>query len=224
MPEIFCSTCDRSAPRPVLVCLECPETLTYYCDERCRDKDLQSHKLVCHNPIRTAIYRAGDLLLAIFYTFREAAFEDLEKDGDVLHVSLAESSHQALLHRFPNHLVRLRSDKEKLLALASCTASIACTYELSKHLLKDTTTTIEESLFRDLSSPTSTIRHQPDSTADETDYMHSTLSVEARDGEAYAVLPPSTCTPVAKAGICASCARMGIMHFAVKGSLRAGIG
>ncbi|KAK4501680.1 hypothetical protein PRZ48_007489 [Zasmidium cellare] len=189
MPQIFCSVCDTPAPQPVLICLQCPETPTYYCDTRCRDRDRIPHQKNCNNPVRKAIYRAGDLLQSIFYTFREALYDTsvahVRRNGDVLRIHLNPNPAQVLLHRFPNHLNLSQSDKEQLLSVLSCTDSVAYTCDLSKRLLKDATFGIEETLFCDLRSPFSTLRHHSDGTVDDGETMHSTLTVEAKDGEAY---------------------------------------
>lgn len=143
MVSTFCSLCNRAAPRPVLICPECPETPTYYCDTQCRDRDQVNHQKDCNDPTRKLIYRAGDLLQKIFFTFRETAFDTaisrVEKDGDVLRVHEDENQanpRRGPLFRFPGHLVPVSSDKEKLLSSVSCTDAVAYTLELSKILLE----------------------------------------------------------------------------------------
>ncbi|KAK4501679.1 hypothetical protein PRZ48_007488 [Zasmidium cellare] len=196
----LCSVCDKPAPRPVLICTQCGEgvdvngapTATAYCEVSCRTKDIENHQKACKDAnIRKQLYRAGDLLQAIFCKFREASFDqDIKqstKSDGVLHIEESFPQGDGRLFRFPHLLVEDPEDVAALLTFSACIHSCAYMYELSQMLLQDITTTIEE-LQISPSTPYLVDRAfniRLPASFDCSPGDHNVLALEATDGNTY---------------------------------------
>lgn len=150
MATEICCVCSKVAPRPVLICMKCSEGVdkhgiaspTYCCEKSCRERGKKEHERLCkHMNVRKQIYRAGELLQAIFYQFREAAFDMRIKRvvksqlGSLL-VSEERYTDDRILFRFPHEMIPDAKDKAKLLTMQACTDGCAFMLELSKALLR----------------------------------------------------------------------------------------
>lgn len=140
MQSQLCASCKKPA---VIACPNCkdspiPDNTTeypgYYCSRVCQYAHKLKHKTTCKRMLqRRLLYRAGDLLQALFYTYRENVFDKQiskieDKDGKLyLHgiKSLKTVGTKLdMLQTFPRHLVTNEADKQHALAyLACCDAS-----------------------------------------------------------------------------------------------------
>ncbi|CZT20358.1 uncharacterized protein RCC_06217 [Ramularia collo-cygni] len=146
----ICSVCSREAPQPLLICFNCSEgtdsdgkiSLTNYCGTRCRDGDDSNHAGICKlKNNRKALYRAGEILQAAFYIWREVAFdiniESVWKNEEgILCYREREYDSGVTLYRFPDHLIPDSRDKVKILSFIACTDAQTHMFELSKRLLE----------------------------------------------------------------------------------------
>lgn len=152
MADETCSRCGSPAPRPLLACLDCVDGLdkngdlnrTYYCTSVCQIFNIKAHAEVCADKnVHKQIYRAGEILQAIFYHFREAAFDikikKIEKRKGKLHMyehyyksNLGDSIH----FRLPVHLLSDPKDKAAVLTYMTCNEASSFLWEISKEMLK----------------------------------------------------------------------------------------
>lgn len=146
-----CVGCGITAPLPVSVCKRCKEgfdengnpAFVVYCETVCCIRDENNHERLCKDSnTRKQLYRAGNLLQAMFLKFREATYDvklvKAVKKGEMLHVyeggyTAAESGP---LYDFPQNLASGRKDQAKLLTFCACEDAVAFIHELSEILLK----------------------------------------------------------------------------------------
>ena len=98
--EASCAVCGVLANKTCQGCLDgidaegATAPRTVYCSVDCQKKHWDSHKTVCKQlKVRKELYRAGDLIKKVYYTFRAHAFEvplrKIEKMGDQIHLHAA---------------------------------------------------------------------------------------------------------------------------------------
>lgn len=107
--EASCAACGAPANNTCRGCLDgidaegAAASRTLYCGVDCQKKHWGSHKTVCKQlKVRKELYRAGDLIKKVYYTFRAHAFEvpvrKIEKTGDEIHLHAALNQPR-VLHR-----------------------------------------------------------------------------------------------------------------------------
>ena len=93
-PTALCARCQKPAPQ---TCSGCKDVLeagskietTHYCSTECQKSDWANHKQLYKSlQTKKAFYRAGSVLLEMFYIYREKAFSKLianieKKDGKI---------------------------------------------------------------------------------------------------------------------------------------------
>lgn len=145
-----CSFCGHEGPRPLLICFKCSEgtnidgiiTPTHYCGTTCRNADKIPHEEACKlRNDRKCIYRAGDLLQAVFYEWRETAFDikvtkAWKRDGILCFLEDTYEPWDPVHFEFPNHLFENAQDKEKMLSANACTDSLFNLNELTQRVLE----------------------------------------------------------------------------------------
>lgn len=150
-----CSHCGKDAAGSCKGCKEDPGAdgdpfKTYYCNPACQKADWATHKSHCLRVQgRKDLYRLGDLIQQIYYTFKENAYDvlirKLEVENGKLRVHLSPFSEEVpgqkcypglpCLVPFPNNMVDNLEDKLGLLVLMACNDSLANTHELVEYLL-----------------------------------------------------------------------------------------
>lgn len=108
--------------------------------------DWESHKQLCLQArARKALYRIGDLLQAMFYMYREVAFDMAvpsieEKDG-IWRIPTGTREevpcvpYMPMLFPFPNHLVKTKEDKQGLLTLMASPDSVGIMHDMVNYLM-----------------------------------------------------------------------------------------
>ena len=147
-----CATCAQPAKQHCPRCIEgldteCRPSPTYYCGKECQIKAWNKHKAICRGvTARKQLFRGGELLQEVFYTYREAAFDlnitDLKRENGVLSMYLASILYVeptlgvGPVFAFPNHLVRDDAEKKALLAYDACVDATAYMYGLTTKVLE----------------------------------------------------------------------------------------
>jgi hypothetical protein len=155
-----CAACTKPPLGQSLTCPSCVDgvdengepTSTIYCDEKCRNADAQKHASECNakNELKE-VYRAGEILQAVFYVWRETGF-----DLKIARVRKTNSSGKALLvvregnyhtsdskpygsegpfFKFPALPNLDEQDKGAILSLSSCGDAMGHLLTLHKKLL-----------------------------------------------------------------------------------------
>ncbi|KJX93478.1 hypothetical protein TI39_contig4309g00010 [Zymoseptoria brevis] len=201
-----CAACGQSSPRPLLVCTDCADgvgddgtpTPTVYCDKVCRKANSRDHTKLCSTKNdRKELYRAGEILQAAFYIWRETAFDvkaaqiskatrKPRKDYLVLQEGDYDVKPHGPLYTLPKVEHLNNNEKNAVLTCSACTDAMIYLHSLSEKLLAGIVEEVWETDARVTDSDYSILRVS--STFEPIDYSakHQFLTVEAAaDGKRY---------------------------------------
>jgi hypothetical protein len=145
-----CAACDKTAPLPSLICLDCiegkdelnqDEPHTRYCSSQCRDAHHEDHQSHCRKAnTRKQIYRAGEMLSTAFNSFRGFTWDlnvvRVEKKKDVVYMYTEEyDPNGPLFFESPFDMDLEFNNQEAMLSYCACTDALRHFYNLSKNLL-----------------------------------------------------------------------------------------
>lgn len=128
----ICSQCSEATTKRCARCfggLKVDGTIqptTYYCGQKCQREHLHKHRPVCTAAShRRQLYRAGELVQALYYEYRRAVFDvpiEAARQGTdgKLRIYEAESETTDILFDFPDHLFSTEDDKKAMLAWRAC--------------------------------------------------------------------------------------------------------
>jgi len=146
--QTACAACGNSANKRCNGCIEginhagAPSP-TFYCSTDCQKAHWAKHKAECKlADARKQLFRAGELLQAVFYIFREIAFDILiasvwEKGGNKMHFYEKEwEGHEEPLFMFPADSIPEDHDRHALLTHHACGDALAYLHEFSLKVTK----------------------------------------------------------------------------------------
>ncbi|KAF7954191.1 hypothetical protein EAE96_005322 [Botrytis aclada] len=144
-----CAHCGAPAYRK---CTGCSSPLgeeavvaIHYCDGKCQAQHREFHKSACKaHQTKELLYRAGETLQGIFYSFRQEMFNNMivkveHKDGKLY---LVEGQYPAMttsadvLYEFPLRLLPSKKDRHAVLAHMACHDAIVWMQEVTELFLK----------------------------------------------------------------------------------------
>jgi hypothetical protein len=148
----LCGHCGKPATIKCNGCINAPKVKDYrsadtvYCNKDCQKADWPKHKAWCVRlQNRKKVFRIGDILQAMFYSYRERVFDkDIvkvkEKGGKLLvyegkYNRSTHRPHGSVLQPFPNHLLTKEHDKHALLVYLACDDALGFMHETVKYLL-----------------------------------------------------------------------------------------
>jgi hypothetical protein len=115
---------------------------TYYCSTVCQHLGWSEHRARCQLlQNRKKLYRAGAILQAMFYKYREQVFDKViarveEKNGQLfLYQGDPATVRRGPLVAFPNQLFANEKDKKAALVLFCCTDALAFMHDFAAYLL-----------------------------------------------------------------------------------------
>ncbi|SMY26849.1 unnamed protein product [Zymoseptoria tritici ST99CH_1A5] len=206
-----CAACGQRSPRPLLVCTDCADgvgddgtpTPTVYCDKVCRKANNRDHTKLCSaKNDRKELYRAGEILQAAFYIWRETAFDmkaaqiskatrKPRKDYLVLQEGDYDVKPHGPLYTLPKVEHLNNNEKNAVLTCSACTDAMIYLHSLSKKLLAGIAEEVWETDARVTDSDYSILRVS--STFEPIGYSvkHQFLTVEAAADEKRYVLDPA---------------------------------
>ncbi|TGO23806.1 hypothetical protein BPAE_0121g00230 [Botrytis paeoniae] len=162
--------------------------IIYYCDEKCQAERRKLHKSACKaHQAKKLLYRAGETLQGIFYSFRQEMFNNKiakveHKDGKLY---LVEGQYPAMttsldvLHEFPFELLPSKEDRHAVLAYMACHDAIATRRTNRK---TGTAQMIEELNVEAKNSKREVLRVGQGGEQDHARYVHSIFKITLRNG------------------------------------------
>ncbi|KAL8887770.1 MAG: hypothetical protein Q9215_004710 [Flavoplaca cf. flavocitrina] len=174
-------------------CVQCGEAATSVC-AACRDspEDAWSdHKLHCKAlAARKTLYRAADTAQALFYVFREIAFDKLVTKVERVEgqIRLFEGLYQdEVLVPFPNSLITDANEKKAVLSYLSCSDTCGYMDVLLKTMLGGISSKFTEISFKLKAQHPLKLRMIDMLKEDTNDYQHDVLKVRLKDGSSYVI-------------------------------------
>lgn len=147
-----CTACLKSSPLPALICFGCSEGRdvqgrvqhSIYCSTGCAARDAEGHRDVCEKRnIRKQLFRAGELLHAVLYTFRRRTFDlniaRIEKRSDVLYIHDGKYSNSQVHSPFfalSDKMVATQEDLQAILSFQICGDAVAWLSHMCSKLLE----------------------------------------------------------------------------------------
>lgn len=142
-----CSNCQKHATSTCKACRAMPNdtdgqvSSAWYCGAECQKAHWTEHKPQCKAAqARQVLYRAGALLLQIFYLYTKTTFMwspgRVEKIGATWLIHPGDYSGTSLLMPFPNAEFPDVHDQEALLAYQACNSAVSYMHNTVKTLLR----------------------------------------------------------------------------------------
>ncbi|KAL8994046.1 MAG: hypothetical protein Q9169_005888 [Polycauliona sp. 2 TL-2023] len=148
-PTHCCVQCGKAAFSACCVCLNSPGgESTWYCGLQCQKDNWPNHKTACKAlAARKILYRAADTAQAMFYVYREIAFDKLivkvkRTKGQLW---LFEGQYQdEILVPFPEALIKDENEKKAVLTYLACGDAYGYLDVLLKTMLAATATRLRQ--------------------------------------------------------------------------------
>lgn len=128
--EHSCVQCGKEATSACGACPNSPDAetgkpnSTWYCDVQCQKGDWSNHKALCKASVaRKVLYRAADTAQALFYVYREIAFDKLIVKVERMEGELRvfEGLYQdEIFPPFPKALIKDENEKKAVLTYLAC--------------------------------------------------------------------------------------------------------
>ncbi|KAL8888127.1 MAG: hypothetical protein Q9192_006225 [Flavoplaca navasiana] len=184
-----CVQCGEAATSVCAACRDSPGgeneqvNSTWYCGVQCQTDAWSDHKSRCKAlAARKTLYRAADTAQALFYVFREIAFDKLviKAEREEGQVRLFEGLYQdEVLVPFPNSLITDANEKKAVLSYLSCSDTCGYMDVLLKIMLGEIS-------FKLKAQHPLKIR-MIYVLEDTYDYQHDALKVRLKDGSSYVI-------------------------------------
>ncbi|KAL8690945.1 MAG: hypothetical protein Q9218_003721 [Villophora microphyllina] len=197
-PSDLCSYCAKPAITACRGCVNAPAfddnhpPKTFYCNSVCQKADWTKHNVTCKVLcVRKQVYRAGDVIQRVFYTYRERLFEipitKVEKEHHRMYLYEGQYADNQFLVLFPHHLFSSEDDKNRALAYNACTDSTAFMHYLVKAFLEGICTSISEPTMNLPETPFRVYHVDEHRNYDTREYQHEVFCVTVNGGEMYAI-------------------------------------